>query len=75
MNFYVVASQANASSFTNNLASLARRHGLTASAGQATDDKGHTLYVVEAKGRRIRLWSQNMPLSGQGRFSNVRETF
>ncbi len=43
---------------------MAKQHGLTPRLGHATDDKGHTLNVVEAKGRWIRLWAQNVPLSG-----------
>jgi hypothetical protein len=62
---YVLVTPTTASSFTEDLASLARKHGLSPSVGRATDDKGHTLHVLEAKGRRMRLWSQNMPLSGQ----------
>jgi hypothetical protein len=52
-------------SFVSDFASIVRAHGLDPSIGQATDDRGHTLNVVEAKGQRMRVWSQNMPLSGQ----------
>jgi hypothetical protein len=65
MEMYAVLTSSNASHFTQDLASVAKRHDLTPSLGRATDDRGHTLYVVEAKGRWMRLWSQNMPLSGQ----------
>lgn len=64
MTMYVLVTPQTASTFVDNLASVARRHGLTPSVGRATDDKRHTLHVLEAKGRRMRLWSQNMPLSG-----------
>lgn len=65
MDMYAVASSQNAVHFISDLASLAQKHGLKPSVGAATDDKGHTLHVLEAKGRWMRLWSQNMPLSGQ----------
>ena len=61
---YVLVTPAERS-FTSDLASLLRAHGLTPSVGRATDDRGHILNVLEAKGRRMRVWSQNMPLSGQ----------
>ncbi len=64
MDFYVVLSSSNVSRFTQDLASLATKYGLTPKLGQATDDQGHTLHVVEAKDRWMRLWSQNLPLSG-----------
>jgi hypothetical protein len=62
---YVVATSVNASRLQADIASFAQRHGLNASVGHATDDSSHTLRVVEAKGRRVRLWAQNMPLSGR----------
>ncbi len=65
MDMYAVLTSLNVSHFTQDLASLAKKHGLNPSLGRATDDRGRTLYVVEAKGRWMRLWSQNMPLSGQ----------
>jgi len=64
VSMYVLATSATAASFMGDLASLARRHGLNPSIGRATDDKGHTLHAFEAKGRGMRVWSQNMPLSG-----------
>jgi hypothetical protein len=64
MTIYVLTTPVTAPTFADNLASVVRRHGLTPSVGRATDDKGHILHVLEAKGRQMRLWSQNMPLSG-----------
>jgi hypothetical protein len=46
--------------FTFDLASVSRERGLNAHLGRAVDDKGHTLYVVEANGRGLRMWSQNV---------------
>ena len=62
--YAVVPSSKSASRFDQDLASLAKRHGLTPKLGQATDDKGHTLHVLEARGRGMRLWAENAPLSG-----------
>jgi hypothetical protein len=64
MEMYAVATSESAGHYIRDVASLVRRHGLTPNIGSTTDDKGHTLRVLEAKGRWLRLWSQNMPLSG-----------
>lgn len=63
--FYVIVEPQMSARFVSDLSEIARRHGLTASVGQATDDRGNTMRVVEAKGNLLRLWSQNMPLSGE----------
>lgn len=55
---------ASARRFTQDLANLTRRHGLFPRVGQATDDHGHTVYVLDTDGIGTRLWSQNVPLSG-----------
>jgi hypothetical protein len=63
--FYAVVSPSKSSAqFSQDVAKLANQNGLTPSLGRATDDKRHTLYVVEATGRWMRLWAQNVPLSG-----------
>lgn len=64
VSMYVLVTPATASRFMNDLALIARDQGLSSSAARATDDQGHTLHVLEAKGRGIRVWSQNLPLSG-----------
>lgn len=61
---YVLVAPASASRFIDDLASFSRAHSLNPSAGRAIDDRGHTLRVIEARGRGIRLWGQNLPLSG-----------
>jgi hypothetical protein len=62
--FYVFTPPESAVAFTSDLAKITQRHGLTPNPGQATDDRGNTLYVLEAKSRWLRLWVQNQPLSG-----------
>ena len=53
-----------AATFTNDLATIAKQHGLSPNLGHSTDDKGHIYYVLEANGNWMRIWSTNMPLSG-----------
>jgi hypothetical protein len=61
---YVITPPQKASEFIKDLAAVMQRHGFVPNPGQATDDKGHTLYVLEAKSRWLRLWGENLPLSG-----------
>src|SRR5260221_8721593 len=64
--WYVLVPPSKAAAlFSQDLALLAKRHGLTPHLGSATDSKGHTLHVLEANGRGMRLWSQNVELSGE----------
>lgn len=62
--YALIPSSKVAARFNQDLALLAKRHGLKPRLGRATDDQGHTLYVLEANGRSMRLWSQNVDLSG-----------
>ena len=62
---YVLAPPQKAVRFTEDLAAISKRHGLNPNLGSSTDDKGFTFRVIEANGRWMRLWSTNMPLSGQ----------
>ena len=51
--------------FTRDLASVAASAGLTATAGRAPSSEGRALYVLEAKGRWLRLWAQNVAACGR----------
>jgi hypothetical protein len=62
--YALVPSSKMASRFNQDLALITKRHGLTPHLGQATDDQGHTLYVLEANGHWMRVWSQNVDLTG-----------
>jgi hypothetical protein len=62
---YVLTPPDRASRFTEDLAAIAQRHGLAPNPGRATDDKGHEVYVLEAKNTWVRLWGENVPLSGR----------
>lgn len=59
---YVLTPPQKATRFTEDLAVLAKRHGLSPDLGRAKDDKGHTLYVIEADGSWLHMWGQNVPL-------------
>ena len=61
---YAVMTPAQSGTFLEDLASLSKAHGLAPNAGSATSDRGITLRVLEARGNFLRLWAQNMPLSG-----------
>lgn len=62
---YVVTPRERAALFSDDLAAITRTHGLVPNQGRSTDDRGHTYWVTEAKTMWVRLWSTNMPLSGQ----------
>ncbi len=62
---YVLTPRLKAVQFTDDLGKIANRYGLTPNPGRSTDDRGLTYYVMEATGHWLRLWSTNMPLSGQ----------
>lgn len=62
---YVLLPPPEAASFTTVLASVVKKHGMSANVGQATDDKGSVLNVLDAESDGLRLRSENVPLSGQ----------
>ena len=61
---YVLTPPQKASRFTQDLAAIVSRHGLSPNLGRSTDDRGHTYWVIEADGRWTHVWGTNMPLSG-----------
>ena len=62
---YVLVPPQEAASFTTVLVSAVKRHGMSADVARATDDNGHVLNVLDAKGDGLRLRSENVLLSGQ----------
>lgn len=50
--------------FTSELGDIAKQHGLSPSLGRSPGTFGHVYYVIEANGEWLRLWGQNMPISG-----------
>ena len=63
--FYVIASESSSSHFMRDLATLAQRNGLAPNSGEAVDDHKRVTQALEARGRGLKIWSQNQPLSGQ----------
>jgi hypothetical protein len=61
---YVVLPAEKAAPFITYLASLVRKYRMNPNPGQATDDKGYSVYVLDATSQSVRLWSENVPLSG-----------
>lgn len=61
---YVIVPAEKSSLFTTYLASVVRKYGMIPNLGQATDDKGYSIYVLDATSPSVRLRSENVPLSG-----------
>lgn len=61
--FYVVVAPTGAAQYYLDMISLVERRGLNPNPGTTADPWGTTLYVVEGKGRGVRVWSRNMLLS------------
>jgi hypothetical protein len=59
---YVLTPSQKASHFTQDLAAIARRHGLSADFGRSPGKSGHVYWVVQASGRWLWLWGTNVPL-------------
>jgi hypothetical protein len=61
---YVTIDPAATEQYLKDLAEIAGVNDLDSRSSSATPDNGPTLYVFEARGRALRIWSQNMLLSG-----------
>ena len=61
---YVTIDPAKTNRYLEDLAGIARAQDLTSASAIATPDDGAALYVFEARGHALRIWSQNMLLSG-----------
>lgn len=59
---YVIPHQQKAERFTEELAGLAKRYGMTPHLSQSPETDGLTNHIIEASGYRLNLWSMNMPL-------------
>jgi hypothetical protein len=62
---YVTIDPEDTDRFLNDLGSIAESQGLEPWRGSAARGDGRTLYVLEATGRAMNIWAQNVPLSGQ----------
>ena len=63
--FYVAINPDETSKFIGAVTSIAKEEGLETAAGQATSDTGNVLRAVEGQGHGLKLWVQNVPLSGR----------
>lgn len=62
--FYVRVTDEKSKIFPDELAKITSRNGLAAAVGKATDDHNNTLYAIDGSSLSLRLWAQNLPLSG-----------
>jgi len=61
---YVLVPPGKEREFTIDLGDISKRHGMRPNLGSAIDDKGLSLYVLEAVGQTVQLRSENVLLSG-----------
>jgi hypothetical protein len=61
---YVTIDPKDTDRFLSDLGEISKDHGLTPWRGSATPDHGRTLYVFEATGLGLNIWSQNVTMSG-----------
>lgn len=63
--FYVVLAPEKTSEFIGVVSAIAKEDGLETAVGQARSDTGSVLTVLEGRGHGVKLWVQNVPLSGE----------
>lgn len=63
--FYVVIKPDETAKFIGAVTAIAKENGLETAAGQAVADTGNVLRVVEGRGHGVKLWVQNVSLSGR----------
>ena len=63
--FYVVMKPEETSSFIGAFRSMASNAGFDTAEARIVSDTGNVLHVIEGRGHSVRLWAQNMPLSGE----------
>jgi hypothetical protein len=61
---YVTINPKDTDLFLDDLGSIAKSHGLESARASATPDDGRTTYIFEARGRAMRIYAQNVLLSG-----------
>lgn len=62
--FYVVIKPGDTAKFIGAVTSIAKENGLETAASQTRFDTGELLRVVEGRGPGLKLWVQNVVLSG-----------
>ncbi|WP_156032603.1 hypothetical protein [Parvularcula oceani] len=63
--FYVAAPSELADEFPSVFEQVLEDSGLRVEAGSASSDSGYTLHAIQGRGRRVRVWGQNVPLSAR----------
>ncbi|MFL6575899.1 MAG: hypothetical protein ACJ8MR_04750, partial [Povalibacter sp.] len=61
---YVTINPSDTDRFLTDLGAISKSRGLEPWRGSATPDDGRTLYVFEARGRALRIWAENVLMSG-----------
>jgi hypothetical protein len=61
---YITINPKDTDRFLDDLESIAKSRGLESARASATPDDGRTTYVFEARGRAMRIYAQNVLLSG-----------
>ena len=61
--FYVLTPAPKAAQFTQDLAAVTQRYGLRPDVGQVSDAQGRTTRVLHARGRGLRVWSENVSIA------------
>lgn len=64
MNIYVVVPANSFDAFADEVLVVASSEGMTSSIGQAVDDEGNTVNVIEARSTFLKIWIVNLPISG-----------
>ncbi len=63
--FYVGLAPERTSEFIGVVRAIAKEDGFETAVGQARSDTGSVLTVLEGRGHGVKLWVQNVPLSGE----------
>jgi hypothetical protein len=62
--FYVVIKPEQTAEFIGAVTAIAKEDGLETAVGQTTSDTGSVLRFAEGRGHGLKLWAQNMMMSG-----------
>lgn len=63
--FYVVIKPEETEKFIDVVKEIAKENGMEAAAAKVVSDTGKVLNVVEARGHGVKLWAENIALSGK----------
>lgn len=63
--FYIIIKPEETEKFIGAVKEIAKENGMTAAAAKVVSDTGKVLNVVEARGHGVKLWAENIRLSGK----------